>query len=145
MDCPKCKGTPMMVVEHDGVELDHCAACGGTWFDRDELGLLLEGMGPEARAALPDELASLPEAETGETRRRCPTCRRKMRKIRLGGKGGVLIDACPRDDGLWFDEAEVWELAEQIAENLPEAQGRAVKFMGRVLGAPKGPDREEGT
>ena len=145
MNCPKCKRTPMMVVEHEGVELDHCAECGGTWFDRDELGLLMEGMGPGARAALPEELASLPGAETKEALRRCPICRKKMRKIRLGGEGGVLIDACPRGDGLWFDEAEVWELAEQIADNLPEAPGRAVKFMGRVLGAPKEPDRKEGT
>jgi len=144
MDCPKCK-VPMIVVEHDAVELDHCTQCLGTWFDRDELVLLLEGMGPGARHALPEEIGSMPEARTSEARRRCPICRKKMRKVRLGGEGGVLIDACPRGDGLWFDDAEVAQLAEQIAKRVPEAPGKAVHFMGRVFRGGRRPEQGEET
>src|SRR5690606_38975333 len=32
MQCPKCAGT-MVAVEHAGVTVDRCAACGGLWFD----------------------------------------------------------------------------------------------------------------
>ena len=133
----------MIVVEHGGVELDHCLECGGTWFDRDELGLLLEGLGAEARAAAEGELADLAEVKTDEARRRCPICRVRMLKVNMGGEGGVLIDACRRGHGLWFDDTEVVRLAEQIAKNVPQAQGKAIEFMGRVFCGPKEPERKE--
>ena len=34
MDCPKCRA-PMIVFEHEGIELDYCVECSGTWFDGD--------------------------------------------------------------------------------------------------------------
>ena len=34
--CPVCK-EPMLVLELDTVEIDHCARCGGTWLDAGEL------------------------------------------------------------------------------------------------------------
>lgn len=41
MICPVCK-EPMVVLELDQVEIDHCINCGGIWFDAGELELLLE-------------------------------------------------------------------------------------------------------
>jgi len=144
MDCPKCR-VPMMVVEFEGVELDYCVRCDGTWFDRDELELLLGGLGPEALHLLPSEVGALPEAATPEARRPCPVCRKKMRKVLVGTKGDVLIDACARGDGLWFDSAEVAQLTEEIAESVPAVPGRAIHFMGRVFQAGTAPDRKEET
>jgi len=137
MDCPKCKA-PMMIVEYEGVELDYCAACEGVWFDRDELEQLFEGLGPEAGQMLPRDMAQLPEAQTQEKKRRCPVCRKRMRKALIGPRGDVLIDTCPSGDGLWFDSNEVAELAEEVTQALPAAAGRAISFMGRVFRGPQG-------
>ncbi len=41
MNCPVCRD-PMVVLEWDRVEIDHCPSCNGTWLDRGELELLLE-------------------------------------------------------------------------------------------------------
>ena len=141
MRCPVCK-TPMIVVERESVELDYCVQCGGTWFDRDELELLMAGMGAEAVAAVTRDLADLPPVRTDEPARRCPLCRRRMRKGHLGGPQGVLIDACPRGEGLWFDDAEVARLARAIAESLPQVHGTALAFMERVFGGPGGADTD---
>lgn len=42
MDCPACT-EPMIVMELNEIEIDHCIACQGIWFDAGELELLLEG------------------------------------------------------------------------------------------------------
>ena len=42
MRCPACDQA-MVILEYQGIELDHCVACGGCWLDAGELGLLLTG------------------------------------------------------------------------------------------------------
>lgn len=137
MNCPVCK-TPMLVVEHQGIELDHCPECRGTWFDREELELLFARALPDVRDALPDEAESLPEAQTREKRRRCPLCRKKMRKVYVGRKGKVLIDICPRGEGMWFDSEEVASLAAELSatEGAPPDTSRAIEFLGGLFGGP---------
>ena len=46
MNCPVCK-EPMIIVEHERIELDYCTTCLGVWFDAGELSLLLESMDSE--------------------------------------------------------------------------------------------------
>ena len=41
MNCPVCT-TPLMAVERQGVEIDHCPRCRGVWLDRGELDKLIE-------------------------------------------------------------------------------------------------------
>jgi Zn-finger nucleic acid-binding protein len=123
----------MIVMEYEGVELDHCVECGGTWFDKDELELLFEGLGEDVRKLLPTEAEKLPEAPTHEKRRRCPLCRKKMQKVLIGPKSDILIDVCPRGEGLWFDDTEVAALADEVLGSIPGVPGQAIDFMGRVF------------
>src|SRR5438093_899662 len=46
--CPQCR-QPMLVFELDGVEIDRCLSCRGTWLDAGELEQIarLEGGSPE--------------------------------------------------------------------------------------------------
>jgi Zn-finger nucleic acid-binding protein len=132
VECPKCKA-PMFVVEYEKVEIDHCAQCAGTWFDRGELALLLEDLNPEAVGLLPTQIVALPAADVREEARKCPICRKKMRKVFIGPKHDILIDACPLGDGLWFDDLEAAELAQQIVDTDAVASDRAVVFLGRVF------------
>jgi Zn-finger nucleic acid-binding protein len=178
MNCPKCR-EPTLVVEYDGVELDHCASCGGTWFDAGELALLFaasgeagesgasgtgeghrrgEGTGTDAAGGYPqagvagdrparsgaadavaewvaaEKIAALPDAESDEAPRRCPLCRKKMRKVNIGPSRRVLVDACPRGEGLWFDADEVAELARDLGRVTGELPHRVAAFLGESLG-----------
>jgi Zn-finger nucleic acid-binding protein len=102
MQCPECR-EPLVIVESEGVELDLCAAGHGTWFDAQELGLLLTG----AETGLQDldsRLAALPDQGAA---RRCPRCRRRMRQVGLPDVDGPVLDRCPAGDGLWFDAGEL--------------------------------------
>ena len=133
MKCPACRSL-MLVVEHDGIELDHCPACTGTWFDRDELALLLDeatgAVGSQLRAAA---VAALPAATTNEPGRRCPACRHTMRKANIGPGSRVLVDACPAGHGLWFDKGEVASLAADLAREGKGLSARALNYLGEAI------------
>ncbi|MBI2871524.1 MAG: zf-TFIIB domain-containing protein [Candidatus Omnitrophica bacterium] len=105
MNCPACKD-PMVVLELDEVELDHCMDCGGVWLDEGELELLLEGS-ERARVFLSFGAEDL---KSREKKRRCPICRMRMRKVAHGVDRKVLVDRCPRLHGLWCDRGELGEL-----------------------------------
>jgi Zn-finger nucleic acid-binding protein len=103
MDCPVCKNA-MIVLELDEVEIDYCTACGGIWLDAGELELLLGDAG-QAQTVL----ESFATAETAETVRKCPICRKKMEKVLVGQVDGKqeLLDRCKNEHGLWFDRGEL--------------------------------------
>ncbi len=108
MNCPACKEA-MIIVEHNGVELDCCPACRGLWLDAGELELIL-GDASKTRAFLE---AGDPSLARGEKPRRCPICRRRMKKDVTGGRVPVVIDACRFGHGLWFDEGELFTVLRQ--------------------------------
>ncbi|HOX26136.1 MAG TPA: zf-TFIIB domain-containing protein [Candidatus Krumholzibacteria bacterium] len=134
MNCPACK-TRMFVMEYERLELDHCPQCAGAWFDAGELALLFADPDGRARHDLvPDVLTALPDAESGEKARRCPVCRHRMRKVNIGPNRGVLVDACGRGHGFFFDRGEIADLVADLdigADNLP---ARVRAFLGGVLG-----------
>jgi Zn-finger nucleic acid-binding protein len=52
----------------------------------------------------------------------------------------VLIDACIKGDGLWFDHGEVERLVTQLGGKSAEktdSQGRIINFLGKTFTAIK--------
>jgi len=103
MDCPVCENA-MITLELEDVEIDHCTDCGGIWLDAGELELLLGD--PAESKQLLSSFKIDPRAT--ENRRRCPICSKKMNKIIIGVSAPpLLIDRCPKGDGLWLDKGEL--------------------------------------
>lgn len=127
MKCPVCR-TVTFVVEYDGVELDFCPDCRGAWFDRGELDLVFGGETPP----------HLESTESREAVRPCPICSDAMGKMNIGPAGGVTIDVCPAQCGLWFDRGEVRQLAAGL-----ESDGRALPEKVRTFLAKMFPADEE--
>jgi len=126
LNCPAC-GSPMMVVERQGIELDYCSGCKGIWFDSGELKLLSMALGVEIE--LPD-WSKLPEAQTSEKYRRCPRCDKKMRKNMVGE---VLVDRCPNGHGLWFDGGEMGRFVDQQITGVGAGEARVIEFLGETF------------
>jgi Zn-finger nucleic acid-binding protein len=105
LNCPLCK-EPMIVLELDEVEIDHCLSCGGIWLDAGELELLLED------AAQKDAFLSSFETDRSSKEKtiKCPVCKKKMDKILVGADQEIQIDRCRRNDGIWLDEGELEEI-----------------------------------
>ena len=102
MNCPACR-EPMVVLELDEVEIDHCAACGGIWLDGGELELLLEAADEK------DKLLTSFDADKAakEKNRKCPICLKRMEKVLCGTEKKIRIDRCRKNDGIWFDKGEL--------------------------------------
>ena len=136
MKCPVCNSL-IIVVEHEKIELDYCLSCSGVWFDAEELELLLETMELEGTSLSLDNILTTPEAKSVEKKRNCPICGKKMKKATVGHEPEVIIDACSRGDGLWFDSGEVGQLITQLPDKPSEksdSQGRVITFLGEVFG-----------
>ncbi len=139
MKCPVCK-EQMIVVEYHNIELDCCTNCHGTWFDNEELDLLFRSMEMNDAEGFVERLVIQPEAPSDEAKRRCPICKRKMKKQLIGSDPQVLVDCCPKNHGLWFDEGEVHHLVNslnpgKIAEYNSEQE--LLVFLGEVFDAKK--------
>lgn len=124
MDCPACK-TPLMVLEFDGVEVDHCVACGGVWLDASEVELLFGD--EEASTAFLHTLD--PGAVEKDRRLRCPISGKPMRKGHIGGGAAVTYDYSPH--GLWFDRGEL--AAVLRAEALEPGTERVAAWLRQVF------------
>ena len=109
MQCPQCK-QPLVIVECDHVELDVCFDGHGIWFDADELRQLFELAGARERDSGMEARFDHLSAHSGP-KRRCPRCRGRMRHVEApGASEGVILDECPKGQGLWFDDGELHEV-----------------------------------
>jgi Zn-finger nucleic acid-binding protein len=117
--CPACK-EPLIVFELDGVEIDRCLRCGGTWLDSGEIDQLAR-LGGGAKDSLETALSTATGPRSGE--RRCVRCSSKMQVVTVQS---VEIDRCPRGHGNWFDRNEI--------ETLVAAHKDAgvAKFLGQL-------------
>jgi Zn-finger nucleic acid-binding protein len=109
--CPDC-AEPLVIIEFEGVEVDRCPGCRGTWLDAGELDLLGDLAGVPS-GELERSLQTAPMIR--RDRRRCPCCRRRMQVVRLSGDQPSEIDRCPRGDGLWLDRGELDGIIRSLA------------------------------
>jgi len=132
----------MIVVEYAKIELDYCVECSGVWFDAGELALLLDAMQLKGSGISVKSILTSPEVQSSEKKRGCPICGKKMRKATVGHNPEVLIDACPREDGLWFDKDEISQLIGQLPDKVTTESGsqeQVISFLGDVFIAPDQP------
>ena len=109
--CPVCR-EPMIAFELEGIEIDRCVRCGGTWLDAGELEQIAE-LAEVPAGPLSDALQRSDEGK--RSRRRCPRCGRKLYTVAVGRDAVVEIDRCPRGHGLWFDAGEMKALVQGFA------------------------------
>ncbi len=134
MICPVCrKGA--LIIEYKNIELDYCPTCQGVWFDVGELELLLESAGLGNHRRYLDSIINSTEAKISEKKRKCPICRRKMKKAYIDEESKILVDVCRVGDGIWFDGGEVQGLVKELAKKSPGkgASKSVLDFVGDLL------------
>ena len=105
MNCPICENEAMIILELDDVEVDYCVACSGVWLDEGELELLLDEA--EKKENVLESFAAA--SNSTEEIVACPVCGAEMKKIKIGAEE-IIIDKCPDNHGLWFDQGELEEI-----------------------------------
>ena len=125
MICPVCEN-PMVVLELDQIEIDHCLHCGGIWLDAGELELLLDT--DEDRARLREILIG--DESIKEKMYPCPICNKKMQKVFVGEEKKILIDKCKKNHGLWLDKGELEDVIELSSQN---REGKIIHLLKQMF------------
>ncbi|MEW6360461.1 MAG: zf-TFIIB domain-containing protein [Planctomycetota bacterium] len=142
MNCPGC-GHKLRQERYEGVTIDVCAGCGGVWLDEGELEQIVER---RERAFAAEEVNRVPGArepvmirkeEMGEGCR-CPICGTPCRRSNYAYTSGIIVDTCPRKDGVWLDESEL----EKIQIVVEEWEKKRGEIKGRFKPALNGINRE---
>ena len=128
MLCPVCHD-PLVILEMDGVEVDVCLNRHGLWFDAQELGQLFDLAGvPEEFHGLESRLERLKKAGP---KRRCPRCNAVMSAVCAPEAPTLILDECPKDDGLWFDEGELEAYLVCVLDDVEDEPLRKVRaYLG---------------
>ena len=111
--CPDCQ-TRMVVFELEGVEIDRCMSCGGTWLDAGELETILQLAGADPQEFYRNFEASTKTSREG--RRRCVRCPKKLEGVTIMGEHPVELDRCPLGHGFWFDKEEIERVVSRFAK-----------------------------
>ena len=125
MICPVCEN-PMVVLELDQIEIDHCLHCGGIWLDAGELELLLDT--DEDRERLKSFL--IEDDSVKEKKYPCPICNKKMTKVFVGEEKKILIDKCKKNHGLWLDKGELEDVIELSSQN---REGKIIHLLKQMF------------
>lgn len=133
----------MLIVEFGEIELDICPDCQGIWFDAQELRELFELVGAPQR--IHDLEGHLERLEQAGSRRSCPRCGHRMVPVKKPqGDGDLVLDRCPRGDGLWFDKGELETLFTSVLEEGSDALAHIRRYLGQFFVADNPRDSGEG-
>lgn len=116
----------MIAIELQKIEVDHCVACGGVWFDGGELELLFGSVDQKNRLVTSFEK----DFQAREAKRKCPICLKKMEKVFYGKNRKILLDNCCFKDGIWFDKGEL-EKVIQLSEF--NGGGEVIKLLQDIF------------
>jgi len=128
-------------------QVDGCDACGGLWFDADELLRVARG-GREAVAGAEAAFEPPPQGAGMELAGMvCPRCEVPLYEFEFGHSAGIKLDACPQCKGIWVDDRELDAMAARMRPATPAREQaepqqqrpavrrrarRALNFMQRV-------------
>lgn len=103
MNCPKCADHPALAsLVVDDVEVDRCPTCEGIWFDRAELGGLLDSQEGHVKPLLAGDDAQGANYARGA----CPRDQQALLRVNSLRNRAVTLDTCPLCQGIWLDGGE---------------------------------------
>jgi Zn-finger nucleic acid-binding protein len=89
-----------------GVEIDTCPKCQGNWLDEGEMSKVL-GMMEDMLGGEPVAMKELTDRQPGQ-HLPCPLCAdAPMDPYFFSYQGKIVIDRCPRCQGIWLDGGEL--------------------------------------
>lgn len=136
MHCPSCKKAGLLQSRvYEGVEIDTCANCRGSWLDEGELVKILEIEEESFPLAILNEaiekaFQGVPKQELA-TEELCPKCSKPMSAINYSYSSGIILDRC-REHGVWLNHQELEKLQAHHEHWNAESQTRRDDWKGLV-------------
>ncbi len=123
MNCPACCGE-LQKKYFGKIEMAICAACGGSWLQKDRVTHVLRRYMKHIAERNDRELKQRPRLNPWHVEtnpRACPGCARLMTKLNYAYSSNVIVDYCESCGGIWFDRGEIEKIAHFLKNSgLPE-------------------------
>ena len=113
MKCPNCKNSLNEKITVGAVAIDRCSACGGSWFEGDELRKAKDEKTADAKWFDFDLWKDQSLFKVEEVNRICPLDNAKLFKLNYDNSS-IEIDACKECDGIWLDKGEFEKIIEYV-------------------------------
>jgi Zn-finger nucleic acid-binding protein len=124
MQCPRC-ATTLDSAKLDGIPVETCPSCKGSWLDESELSQLEITVESD-----PDLRVGMIEWKQAESKLHCPVCGEEMESFDYRDDG-VMLDTCKEQHGYWLDAGEgeaVREAMKDRVHDLQRSQAAEVKW-----------------
>lgn len=102
--CPKCQNQMLTPTTYGSDEIDVCQACGGLWFEKDEVNRMIDELHPDSPL---DNYQQYFGEKLGDSELDCPDCKRQLQRYHLLADYHTEIDHCHHCDGSWVDREEL--------------------------------------
>lgn len=131
MICPHCQHNLREIV-YEGVSINTCDNCGGNWLDKGEIVHINETREVTFTAEDHQKLKEAGQTVTKKNIQRdnpiqCPRCNVPMETLNYAYSTGVMVDHCPKCDGLWLDKGEletIQMIIEEWEDKTPEIEAK---------------------
>lgn len=115
MKCPKDESVLESRTYEGDVEVDACPSCQGMWLDKGELEQIEEVRErdySEELKRIPDLIGPAYEMARQQTLPAldCPKCAAEMSRHEYAYCSQIMIDVCPKCQGVWLDKGEIERL-----------------------------------
>jgi Zn-finger nucleic acid-binding protein len=138
LKCPR-DGTTLIEQDYHGVfRVDRCPSCQSLWLDRGELERIQQ-LPTSSDSRLPSDIYSVARAyelarQKAQPRIACPRCSTELVPREYAYCSQVLIDNCPKCDGIWLDGGELDVLEQFFAMAKDEQADRRHSFWKSLTG-----------
>jgi Zn-finger nucleic acid-binding protein len=140
MKCPRCEAQ-LGSTEVEGIEIEECASCGGTWFEEEELRKAKDHADADL-VWMDFEIWDHPERfDVSLKPVRCPRCNIDMAAVEYDTTE-IEIDYCLRCQGIWLDPGEFEKIIAALEEELkgkdiPEYISASLNEAKEILAGPE--------
>jgi Zn-finger nucleic acid-binding protein len=140
MDCSHC-AVPLVPEIYEGITIDRCSSCSGTWLDAGELTHIVETRDIVISSEIVSETLAL--GSVGLTSREartfvaCPNCQCLMNPLNYDFSSGIIIDHCPLCHGNWLDASELEKVQahrEGVAPHERELESDWLSYLRLLVG-----------
>ncbi len=113
--CPAC-GHTLSLYKAWSTEFEGCPRCKGIWLAKDELRKLKNSVEHSSLRWLNDEIENLGKTSARISPRRCVRREDGQLVSVLFGNSSVMIDWCPRCQGMWLERGEFESMIEYLKD-----------------------------
>lgn len=136
---PRCENELEEIV-YEGIIVDTCPNCQGEWLDKAEILLINkareEVFSEEEKAKVKGAReVVITEIKQPEKSIVCPRCNVSLQVLNYAYSTGVIVDRCPKCEGLWLDKDELEHIQiviEEWQKRSPEIEAKFLPILAKI-------------